>query len=124
MSNRVVNGVNEVPLDLGGKSVERVRTPEEAREQFHRLARQWKEDRGPSSSARRMAEHPAYRAIVAMGEVAIPLLLAELERQPDHWFIALHELTGADPVPKEARGRLNDMVAAWVRWGKENGFIS
>ncbi len=91
---------------------------------FNRLARQWKEERGPTSSARRMAAHPAYRAIVAMGKVAIPFLLIELERQPDHWFIALHELTGADPVPKEAGGRLNDMAAAWVKWGKENGFVA
>jgi hypothetical protein len=87
---------------------------EDAREKFNRLAWQWKAERGPSSSARRMAAHPAYRAIVAMGKVAVPLLLAELQQQPDHWFIALHELTGADPVPKEARGRINDMVAAWL----------
>jgi hypothetical protein len=97
---------------------------EDNRERFNRLARQWKEERGPSSSAKRMAAHPAYRAIVAMGKVAIPLLLAELQRQPDHWFIALHELTGADPVPTEARGRIDEMAAAWIRWGRENGFVS
>ena len=88
---------------------------------FDRLARQWKQERGPVSSARRMAAHPAYRAIVAMGKSAIPLLLAELERQPDHWFIALHELTGAEPVPEEARGRIDEMAAAWVKWGRANG---
>jgi hypothetical protein len=99
--------------------------PEEnPREEFNRLVRQWREERGPSSSARRMAACPSYRAIVAMGQAAIPFLLAELQRHPDHWFIALHELTGSDPVPKEARGRLDDMAAAWVKWGKENGFIS
>lgn len=91
---------------------------------FDRLVRQWKAERGPSSSARRMAQHPAYRAIVAMGKTAVPLLLAELERQPDHWFVALHELTGADPVPKEARGRMDEMAAAWIKWGRENGFVS
>jgi hypothetical protein len=97
---------------------------EDACAKFHRLVQQWKDERGPSSSARRMAAHPAYRGIVAMGQAAIPLLLAELNRQPDHWFIALHELTGADPVPKETRGRIGEMAAAWIRWGKENGFVS
>jgi hypothetical protein len=97
---------------------------EDAQEKFNRLARQWREERGPSSSARRMAAHPAYREIVAMGRAAVPFLLAELQRQPDHWFIALHEITGADPVLKEGRGRPNEMVAAWVKWGKENGFLS
>ena len=59
-----------------------------------------------------------------MGQVVVPLLLAELVREPDHWFIALHELTGAGPVPKESRGRLHEMAAAWVSWGKDNGLIS
>jgi hypothetical protein len=99
-------------------------TDEDARAEFERLARQWKEERGPTSSARRMAAHPAYRAIVAMGKTAIPLLRAELETEPDHWFVALHELTGADPVPKETRGRISEMATAWIRWGKENGFVS
>jgi hypothetical protein len=66
----------------------------EIREQFGRLVRRWKAERGPTSSARRMAAHPAYRAIVGLGKPAVPLLLAELERHPDHWFNALHELTG------------------------------
>jgi uncharacterized protein (DUF433 family) len=91
-------------------------------EQFHRLVREWKAGRGPTSSVTRMAAHPAYRQIIGMGEVAVPLLLDELERQPDHWFLALHELTGADPVPKESRGKLREMAAAWLRWGDENGF--
>jgi uncharacterized protein (DUF433 family) len=90
--------------------------------QFHRLVREWKAGRGPTSSVLRMADHSAYRQIISMGPVAIPLLLDELERQPDHWFLALHELTGADPVPKESRGNLREMAAAWLRWGEENGF--
>ena len=69
-----------------------------------------------------MAKIPAYQKIIAMGEAAIPLLLAELEREPDHWFIALHAITGVDPVPKESCGRLKDMTTAWLRWGKEHGF--
>jgi hypothetical protein len=96
---------------------------DELRERFQKLAHQWKEECGPVSSARRMAAYPAYRAIVNMGRAAVPLLLAELERQPDHWFIALHELTGAEPVPQEARGRIDKMAAAWVKWGRENGFL-
>jgi len=89
---------------------------------FQALVRKWKLERGPTSSVTRMAAHPAYREIVGMGKAAVPLLLAELERQPDHWFLALHEITGANPVPEESRGRLKEMAAAWLHWGKENGF--
>jgi hypothetical protein len=91
-------------------------------DQFQELARQWKAERGPTSSVRKMASHPAYRQIVGLGKAVVPLLLAELERQPDHWFLALYEITGVDPVPAESRGRLHEMAAAWLRWGKEHGF--
>jgi hypothetical protein len=71
-----------------------------------------------------MAAHPAYRAIVGLGKPVVPLLLAELEREPDHWFIALHELTGAEPVPEEARGRIEEMAVAWIEWGRKNGVFA
>jgi hypothetical protein len=90
---------------------------------FRTLAQRWKDERGPTSSSAKMAAHPAYREIVSMGWDVVPLLLAELKRQPDHWFQALHEITGADPVPRESRGRVREMVAAWLRWGEENDFL-
>jgi hypothetical protein len=82
----------------------------------------WKRERGPFSSSARLAEHPAYQQIIAMGAVVIPLLFRELEREPDHWFRALHALTGANPVPAENRGKVREMAAAWLRWGREQGY--
>jgi hypothetical protein len=70
-----------------------------------------------------MANHPAYREIIGMGGKVVPLLLRELRRQPDHWFIALHELTQANPVPPASYGNLQEMAAAWIRWGEEKGFL-
>ena len=69
-----------------------------------------------------MAEHPAYQQIIAMGLEVVPLLFRELEREPDHWFRALHVLTGADPVPPESRGKIREMAAAWLRWGRDQGY--
>lgn len=86
---------------------------------FARLAAEWKAARTPTSSARRMAEHPAYRAIIALGRPAVSLILDELRREPDHWFIALSEITGASPVPAESRGNLSAMTDAWVKWWDE-----
>jgi hypothetical protein len=90
--------------------------------EFAHLADQWRKERGATSMAKRMAEHPAYRKIVAMGEKAVPLILAELERQPDHWFFALHEITGANPVPEKSRGNLPQMAQAWLDWGRKQGY--
>ena len=66
--------------------------------------------------------HPAYQEIIGMGERAVPLLLAELRREPDDWFWALHAITGANPVPAASRGNARTMAEAWLRWGAENGY--
>ena len=91
-------------------------------QRFAELAARWKRERGPHSSSARLAEHPAYQQIIALGREVVPLLLRELEREPDHWFRALHTLTGADPVPAESRGNVGEMAAAWIRWGREQGY--
>ncbi len=67
--------------------------------------------------------HPAYQRIIGMGETAIPLILEEMRCCPSQWTWALRAITGADPVPKESRGKLKEMTAAWVEWGIEKGYI-
>jgi hypothetical protein len=70
------------------------------------------------SSTRLASDHPAYAEILAMGEKAIPWLLARLETPGDRpiWLRLLGSLTrfqpgaGKDTIPEAA--------AAWVTWGK------
>jgi hypothetical protein len=97
--------------------------PENMEATFRALVKQWKKDTEVVSSIARMTKHPAYRQIIDMGEVVIPLLLAELEREPDFWFAALQQLTGVDPVPKENAGKINKMATAWLEWGREKGLV-
>jgi hypothetical protein len=89
---------------------------------FKTLTDKWKAERGPISSIGRLSMHPAYQQIIGMGDVVVPLILRELEQQPDHWFWALHAITGADPVPESSRGIMREMASAWVNWGKGNGY--
>lgn len=89
-------------------------------EKFRRLVVEWKARKSHSSCIEDMALHIAYQRIIGMGPEAVPLILAELEKEPDHWFWALYAITEADPVPEEDRGNLRKMAAAWIRWGKEN----
>ena len=88
---------------------------------FAGLVARWKSDCEFLSSPPAMAKHPAYREIIAMGEPAIRLILAELEARPDFWFAALREITGEDPVPPEARGKVKAMARAWLEWGHAHG---
>ncbi len=94
----------------------------ETRIVFRRLADEWKAGRGPATTASMMTRHPAYKAIIGLGEAAVPLLLDELDREPDHWFAALRSITGANPVRPEDRGDLVKMAASWIEWGRENGY--
>jgi len=56
-----------------------------------------------------------------MGEPVLPLLLRDLEQNQTHWFCALREITGEDPIPADAAGNVPKMVEAWLTWAKRNG---
>jgi hypothetical protein len=75
------------------------------------------------SNVAQMAMLRPYQKIIGMGMEAVPLLLQELQREPDQWFWALEAITDQNPVPPEAAGNVRQMAAAWVEWGKANGLI-
>jgi hypothetical protein len=91
-------------------------------ETFLALAEQWQRETGIVSLVQKMVMHPAYQRIIDMGQPVVPLILRELEREPDHWFWALEAITGTNPVLPEQGGRLEQMAAAWLGWGRENGY--
>ena len=94
------------------------------KERFEQLVVEWREQRNPySSDPASPANCPAYLKIIAMGAEAIPLVLNELRKRPDHWFIALEALTDADPIKIEHQGDFSKMVGDWLDWGGRNGFL-
>lgn len=96
----------------------------EHRSKFRQLADEWYRDR-PRGDIRAMCMHRAYLRIVGMGPIAVPFILEELQRKPEHWFVALALLTDRDDVvPAESRGRIRDMADAWIKWGMANGRLA
>lgn len=91
------------------------------REYLTSLADQWEKETEFESSPARAAMHPAYQRIVGLGPVAIPLLLERLRDTPGHWFWALAATTGEDPATGSTS--LLDARKAWLRWGRERGYI-
>lgn len=90
--------------------------------QFNFLTSKWREERGVSSSTTEIAMCPSYQKIIAMGEIAIPLILAKLASEgdePDMWFWALRVISNEDPVADSDRGNLTAMATAWLRWGQD-----
>ena len=85
------------------------------------LVEQWQRETGMLSLVQKIVIHLAYQRIIGMGQPVVPLIFRELERELDHWFWALEGITGANPVQGDARGRLDQMAAAWLKWGRNNG---
>ena len=106
---RLSNGLNEMPSA-------------EAQKRFHELAQQWKREVQFISSFTRMCMHPAYQQIIGMGLPAVSLLLRELQDNPHHWFWALFAITGENPVAPDDAGDFEKMRAAWMEWGKNQGY--
>lgn len=91
---------------------------------FATLAAEWKQETRFLSSTTAIATHPAYQRIIGLGPQVIPLILAELKREPGQWFWALSALTGENPVPAAEQGRVGAMTAAWLQWGIDNGWLA
>lgn|GEM_PF-893335 len=91
-------------------------------QRFQQLAQTWRKECATLSSIRDIATHPAYQEIVGMGRSAVPLILRELEKKPDHWFWALRSITEQDPVPPEHRGNVPLMAQDWLQWARGRGF--
>lgn len=88
--------------------------------EFIRLAQQWRQDTAQTSSLEQKFEHPAYREIISMGEDVVPFILRDMRLRPDYWFEALTAITGDDPIEPASYGRLDEMVASWLRWAEQH----
>ncbi len=95
--------------------------PTDVAAEFRRLKEWWNRETAYLSNMNQILQHPAYQAIIALGPAVVPILLQELETQPDWWFEALRRITGANPAQPEDRGDLRRLSAAWVKWGHEHG---
>jgi len=96
--------------------------PETLEQRFDRLADEWDKATAYLSSMDKASRHPAYQEIIRMGEAVLPYLLRDLEATQRHWFIALKQITGTNPIPLDDAGNVPKMADAWLRWAKEKGY--
>jgi len=104
-------------------SILQTQSASDIRDRFHRLAAEWKEKSRFLSNTAQMALLRPYQSIIGMGMPVVPLILEELEREPDQWFGALEAITEENPVPPQDVGNVRQMAKAWVEWGRQWGLI-
>ena len=95
---------------------------EELLKKFEQLADQWERETQNMSSTVHKSMHGAYQDIIAMGPRVIPLILDRLRDKGGHWYWALAHLAKTDPVPPNARGNVQKMREAWLKWGSDRRF--
>ena len=91
--------------------------------QFEKLADRWEKETALLSNSSKAAEHPTYQEIIRMGQPAVPLILKRMQSRGGHWFQALRQITGSDPVNPKDRGDVAAMQKSWLDWGKRNGAL-
>lgn len=96
------------------------------RDEFNRLVKIWHRDTDAMSNVHMIIDHWAYKEILSAAP--IKFIMEDLRDEGGHWFIALSQLTGANPIRK-GNGTLMDhptteeCVNSWVKWGKDNGYL-
>lgn len=102
-------------------------TPEQQQDvarRFHGLATRWKVTTRYRSNTHTLRSHPIFQELLALGEPVVPLILAELRREPNvSWFTVLAAISGEDPAPAALAGRVDDMARAWLDWGQHRGYV-
>ncbi len=103
------------------QQIEVIVKPDPLKQRFQHLAKTWRDECAHLSSIRETALHPAYQQIIGMGKAALPFILEELKREPNHWFWALRAITQENPVSQEHQGDVSEMVSDWLRWAETEG---
>jgi len=93
-------------------------------ERFQKLRDNWKAKTRHLSNVGQISLDFSYQNIIGMGPEVVPLILAELEKESDHWFWALEAITGENPVSENDAGDMEASAKAWVKWGLQNGLLA
>jgi hypothetical protein len=99
------------------------RTEAEVEALFKELTARWHRETDHLSSLTQKAIHPSYQQIIGLGPAALPLIFRELQDKGGHWYWALRAITGDDPMQPEDAGKIARMSEAWLRYGRERGYL-
>jgi len=90
------------------------------RHRFEQLRVQWEESTAHHSLLAQKAAHPTYRAVVALGEDMVAVLLEEIAAGRLEWSPALSELTGYAPERDLPEVTYEGIRQAWFAWADNN----
>ena len=104
--------------------VQSLKKTKKVRDQFDELFQKWQAETALLSSGTAIVSNTAYTQIIGMGEIVIPFILMQLQKNPQHLFFALYQITGENPIPLSHAGNLEKMTADWLDWGYKKGYFN
>lgn len=106
----------DAPVASSVKRSSYVTISDHSERDIHKAIDNWHEEVMYSSSIDYMQSVKSFDAIVNVGANAIPMIIEDLQERPSFLFLALHAITGVDPIFNEIRGNVGAMVGAWLKW--------
>lgn len=83
---------------------------------FSVLSKIWYKDSGGLSVVE--SDHPAYLAVIRLGNDVVPYLLREIANRKGWWFAALRSITQESPNTPEMSGKYDLLAKAWLDWAE------
>ena len=96
---------------------------EPVHERFHELKNDWKSKTRHLSNTAQISLVFSYQKIIGMGPAVVPLILSELEQEPDHWFWCWRPLRTRTRLPR-VTGDIEALARAWIQWGRAKGLLA
>jgi hypothetical protein len=96
-------------------------------QQFIQQADKWQWETAHLSSPLQRMMHPSYQAVLGMGAEhkrdIVRLMLRDMQKTRRDWLLALSYLTQANPINPKDAGKTDEMIEAWINWGREHGLL-
>jgi ribosomal protein L5 len=106
----------DIPLGMKHSRVEvTIRQIPKIENEFNAYFEKWQEETGFQSTSE-MFQNKNYQNIIKLGKSAVPYIIGKLRKNPEHLFVALHKITGINPVKSENRGKIDQMANDWIMW--------
>ena len=86
--------------------------------EFMILKDKWVEDILFVSSGNEIISNGAYKKIITKGVTVLPWIFRDLAKSSNHWFFALEQITGENPINPNNVGEIEKMKNDWLQWAK------
>ncbi|MCI1267914.1 MAG: hypothetical protein LKG19_15165 [Saprospiraceae bacterium] len=93
---------------------------QQLKKKFELYSSLWKKETMFSSSSSEITNNAAYRSIIGLGTDIIPFIIHDLQQSENHWFYALEQLTGENPISNDHIGVIKLMKSDWLNWAEIN----